>query len=63
MNINSAINVLKEGKKVSRPEWNGMWLEFVNLEKDSFIALKTDDSSDQWITTPDDIVADDWMVV
>ena len=66
-----ALRNLKDGKRVTRPGWNGkgMWLELQRPDAHSkmtlpYIYMKTaDDQLVPWLASQTDVLAEDWMVL
>lgn len=78
MDFGTALNALKDGRKVSREGWNGkgMWLALVNdwqafgmglpdhTRFSPWIGMKTADNCFvPWLASQTDILASDWGVV
>lgn len=78
MNFGQAMEVLKQGGRVTRGGWNGkgMWLGYVNEHEwtltngkwdnygcSPFVVMKTvDDKLVPWLASQTDVLAEDWLV-
>jgi len=77
MNIEKALELLKQGEKVAREGWNGkgMWLKLIeaddcrifcaDIEENSpWIGMKTADNKFVfWSAIQADVLAEDWILV
>jgi hypothetical protein len=71
MNFGKAIELLKAGKRVSRPGWNGrgMWLELQRPDDKSKMTLPyiymftADQQLVPWLASQTDVLAEDWLEV
>ena len=62
MNFSSAINMVVNGKKISKLEWNNR--EEYGVLKDGFLMLhKPDDQFYKWIISEGDLMGTDWIVI
>lgn len=70
MDFGTAIKILKAGKQVTRPGWNGkgMWLALQTPDEHSkmslpYIYMRTADANlVPWLASQTDILAEDWEV-
>lgn len=77
MDFSSALNEIKNGKKVQRSGWNGkgLWIELQNPDIHSKMTLPylflnypndsktTPNARVPWFASQTDLLADDWMVL
>lgn len=79
MNFSDALNLIKNGVRVTRAGWNGknMWIFLVDGAEYSihcwsapegenntpFIAIKTIDAVVPWVASQTDLLAEDWAKV
>lgn len=69
MNFGEAIKSLKDGYKVSRSGWNGMYLELQVPDEHSkmtlpYVYMKTADNNlVPWLASQIDILSEDWTCV
>ena len=70
--FSEALEVLKEGRKIARINWNGkgMYVYLVpakvvdNIQCDAFIAMKTVQNTHvPWLASQTDVLAEDWIIV
>jgi len=62
MNLGKAIELLKQGKKVARSNWNGKDM-FLFLVKGSVDMKTVDGSIVPWLCSQTDLLAEDWIEV
>lgn len=67
MNFGAALEVLKSGGQVTRPDWEDVWLDLFYLDTQksmSYIRLKTIHGDHvPWSPNHIDLLADDWVEV
>ena len=72
IDFGDAIRALKNGKRVTRPGWNGkgMWLAIQNPDEHPntmtvpFIFMHTaDDHEVPWLASQTDMLAEDWEIL